>query len=119
MQEIIINGQATPIHFGMKAVNEFTKQQGTDFAENVTTSVAVGSLDSIVTLTATGLNEGARRSGSDKRYTEDEVWDIFDEDPHLIVEVSQIFVDSIVPLTEKLGDMSKNGQGPTMGGKKK
>ena len=110
MREIIINGQAVPIHFGMKAVNEFTKQQGTDFSDTVTTSEAVGSLDSIVSLTATGLNEGARKSGSDKRYTEDEVWDIFDEEPHLIVEVSQIFVDSIVPLTDRLGDMSKNGQ---------
>lgn len=109
MREIIINGQAAPIHFGMKAVNEFTKQQGSDFADNVTTSVAVGSLDSIVTLTATGLNEGARRTGLDRRYTEDEVWDIFDDEPHLIVEVSQIFVDSIVPLTDKLGGMSKNG----------
>ena len=110
MREIIINGQTAPIHFGMKAVNEFTKQQGTDFGDAVTTSEAVGSLDSIVSLTATGLNEGARKTGSDKRYTEDEVWDIFDEEPHLIVEVSQIFVDSIVPLTDRLGDMSKNGQ---------
>lgn len=109
MNEIIINGQATPIHFGMKAVNKFTKLQGSDFAENVTTSVAVGSLDSIITLTATGLNEGARRSGSDKRYTEDEVWDIFDDEPQLILQVSQIFVDSIVPLTDKLGGMG-NGQ---------
>lgn len=108
MQEIIINGQATPIHFGMKAVNEFTKQQGSDFAENVTTSVAVGSLDSIVTLTVSGLNEGARKSNLDRRYTEDEVWDIFDDEPQLILEVSQIFVDSIVPLTDKLGGMSKN-----------
>lgn len=119
MKEITINGQAVPIHFGMKAVNEFTKQQGSDFAENVTTSAAVGSLDSIVSLTATGLNEGARKSGSDKRYTEDEVWDIFDEEPQLILEVSQIFVESIVPLTDKLGEMSKNGRGPTTGRKRK
>lgn len=108
MREITINGQAVPIHFGMKAVNEFTKSQGSDFAENITTSVAVGSIDSIVTVTAVGLNEGARRSGSDKRYTEDEVWDIFDDEPRLILEVSQIFVDSIIPLTERLGEMSKN-----------
>lgn len=109
MKEIIINGQVTSIHFGMKAVNEFTKQQGSDFADNITTSVAVGSLDSIVTLTASGLNEGARKSGSDKRYTDDEVWDIFDDEPHLILEVSQIFVDSIAPLTDKLGSMG-NGR---------
>ena len=119
MTEIIINGKAIPIHFGMKAVNEFTKQQGSDFAENVTTSVAVGDLDSIVTITAVGLNEGARRSGAEKRYTEDEVWDIFDDEPHLILEVSKIFVDSIVPLTDKLGGMAKNGRSPATNGRKK
>lgn len=110
MKDIIINGEATPIHFGMKAVDEFTKRQGTEFSDTVTTSEAVGSLDSIVALTATGLNEGARKSGIFKKYTEDMVWDIFDDEPHLILEVSQIFVDSIIPLTDKLGDMSKNGR---------
>lgn len=110
MREIIINGQAAPIHFGLKAIDQFTKQRGSDFGENVTTSDAVGNIDSIVTLTATGLNEGARRTGTDRRYTEDDVWDIFDDEPHLILEVSQIFIDSIVPMTDKLGDMSKNGQ---------
>lgn len=110
MKEIIINGQATPIHFGMRAVDEFTKRQGTDFEDNATTSEAIGSLDSIVALTATGLNEGARKSGLDRRYTDDDVWDIFDEEPHLVLEVSQIFIESIVPLTDKLGGMSKNAE---------
>ncbi|GAB0481655.1 hypothetical protein KML24007_04010 [Alistipes indistinctus] len=119
MTEIIINGQPVPIHFGMKAVNEFTKQQRTDFSDAITTTEAVGSIDSIVGLTVTGLNEGARKSGIFKQYTEDMVWDIFDDEPHLILEVSQIFVDSIVPLTDKLGGMSKNGRGPTTDGKKK
>lgn len=110
MKEIIINGQPTPIHFGMKAVDEFTKRTGGDFADTVTTSQAVGSLEAIVTLTATGLNEGARKSGSDRRYTEDDVWDIFDDEPNLILTVSEIFVESITPLTDKLGDISKNVQ---------
>lgn len=110
MKEITINGKATPIHFGMRAVAEFTKRQGSDFAENITTTAAVGSIDSIVALTAVGLNEGARRSGSERRYTEDDVWDIFDEEPHLVLKVSQLFVESISPLTEKLGGMVKNGR---------
>ena len=110
MKEITINGKATPIHFGMRAVAEFTKRQESDFAENITTTAAVGSIDSIVALTTVGLNEGARHSGSERRYTEDDVWDIFDEEPHLVLEVSQLFVESISPLTEKLGGMVKNGR---------
>ena len=51
MKEITINGKATPIHFGMKAIAEFTKRQESDFAENITTTAAVGSIDSIVALT--------------------------------------------------------------------
>jgi hypothetical protein len=42
MKEIIIKGTPTPIHFGMKAVDEFTKRSGGDFAENVTTTVEIG-----------------------------------------------------------------------------
>lgn len=110
MKEITIKGTATPIHFGMRAINEFTKRQESDFAESVTTTAAVGSIDSIVALTTVGLNEGARRSGSERRYTEDDVWDIFDDEPHLVLEVSQHFVESIAPLTEKLGGMVKNGR---------
>lgn len=41
MKEITINGKATPIHFGMRAVAEFTKRQESDFAENITTTAAV------------------------------------------------------------------------------
>ncbi len=108
MTEIIIKGTPTPIHFGMKAVDEFTKRSGGDFADNVTTTEAVGNVESIVALTAVALNEGARKNGNEKRYTEDDVWDIFDDDPALILRVSEIFVESIVPLTDKLGDLSKN-----------
>jgi hypothetical protein len=110
MKEIIIKGEPTPIHFGLKAVDEFTKRTGGEFEDNVTSTDAIGNIESIVALTTVALNEGARRSGSTKRYTEDDVWDIFDDDPALILRVSEIFVESIVPLTEKLGDLSKNVQ---------
>lgn len=119
MQELIIAGHACPLHFGLRAVNEFTKQQGSDFAQTVGTTEALGSLDSIVALTVTGLNEGARRSASDRRYTEDEVWDIFDEEPQLILTVSEIFMEAVAPLTDKLGDLAKNGKRPTKGSLKR
>lgn len=109
MKEIIIQGTPHPIHFGLRAIDEFVRQRGAEFGQTVASTNALGSLDSIVALTATGLNEGARRAGSDRRYTEDEVWDIFDEEPSLILAVSELFVESIAPLTDKLGDLSKTG----------
>jgi hypothetical protein len=112
MTEIIINGQPTPSHFGMKAVDEFTKRTGGEFEDNVTSTDAIGNIESIVALTTVALNEGARRSGADKRYTEDDVWDIFDDDPALILRVSEIFVESIIPLTERLGNLAKTDDKP-------
>jgi len=47
------------------------------------------------------------------------VWDIFDEEPSLILAVSELFVESIAPLTDKLGDLSKNGKRPTTGSRKR
>lgn len=110
MKEILVNGKVLPIHFGLKAINEFTKLQNGDFHDTVTTTNSLGNLDSIVTLAASGLNEGARRSKSDIRYTEDEVWDLFDENPKLILEVSEIFMEAVIPLTDKLGALSPNAQ---------
>ena len=106
MKEIIIQGTPHPIHFGLRAIDEFVRQRGAEFGQTVASTNALGSLDSIVALTATGLNEGARRAGSDRRYTEDEVWDIFDEEPSLILAVSELFVESIVPLTDMLSMVS-------------
>ena len=113
MKEIIVNGAALPIHFGMKAINEFSKSQGIDFSETATSTEFSGSIETIVALTVSGLNEGARRSGKEVRYTEESVWDMFDEDPGIILEISEIFVESIVPLTDKLGGMIKNDKRPT------
>ena len=115
MKEIIIHGTSRPIHFGLRAIHEFTRQRGADFASTVSSAEALSTLDSIVALTATGLNEGARRAGDDRRYTEDEVWDLFDEDPTLILTVSDLFVESISPLTDRLGEMARTdtvSQGP-------
>ena len=89
MKEITIQGVAHPLHFGLRALCDFTKAQDTDFDTTVTSAQALGSLDSIVGLTVTGLNEGARRTNSDRRYTEDEVWDFFDDEPELILGSGQ------------------------------
>ena len=59
MKEIIIHGTPRPIHFGLRAIHEFTQERGADFASTVSSAEALSTLDSIVALTATGLNEGA------------------------------------------------------------
>ena len=113
MKEIIYQGKALPIHFGMRAINEYVKLQGTEFGDVVTSTNSLANLDSIVTLTTSGLNEGARKSGSTERYTEDDVWDMLDEDPTIILKVSEIFIEAVVPLTDKLGALSPNSN-PTV-----
>ena len=56
-------------------------------------------------LTMEALNEGARRSGLTTRYTEDEVWDMLDDEPALIPRLYELFAESITPLTDRLGDI--------------
>lgn len=119
MREITIQGIVHLIHFGLRSLCDFTKAQNADFESTISSAQAFGSLDSIVGLTVTGLNEGARRINSDRRYTEDEVWDFFDDEPELILAVSEIIMESITPLTDKLGDISKNGKRPTKGSRKR
>ncbi len=110
MKEIIYQGTAYPIHFGIKAINNYIKLQGKEFEEGVTTTNSLANLESIVSLTVSGLNEGARKSQSNKRYTEDFVWDLFDDEPTLILTVSEMFIEAIVPLTDKLGGLVPNAQ---------
>ena len=119
MKEIIIQGSPRPIHFGLRAIDEFVKPRGAEFGQTVASTAALGSLDSIVALPATGLNEAARRAGSARRYTADEERDNFDATPSLNLAVSVLFVESIAPLTDKLGDLSKNGKRPTTGSRKR
>ncbi len=113
MKEIIYQGKALPLHFGMKAINSYTKLQGTSFESAATSTLPVSNIESIVSLTTSGLNEGARKSGIDKRYTEDDVWDIFDEEPTLIITISELFIEAIAPLTDKLGSLAPKNESPT------
>jgi len=103
MNEIIYQGNALPLNFGMKVISNYVKAQNSSFEEAVTTTNPISTIESIVTITTLGLNEGSRRSGSDKRYTDDDVWDMFDDDPELLGKVSGIFMEAITPLTDKLG----------------
>ena len=109
MNEIIYQGKPLPIHFGLKTIYEFTKLNGTSFEEAVTTTNIGGDMGSVIFLAISGLNEGSRKSGSDKRYTQNDIFDMFDDEPNLIMTVANIFMEAIIPLTEKLGALKPKG----------
>lgn len=113
MEELIIQGKPHPIHFGLKTLNRFAKSQREEFSDVLTAKNALASFDSIVDLTCLALNDGAQRSGSDNRFSEDDVWDIFEQEPDLILVVSEKFVESITPLAERIGNLPKNLKRPT------
>ena len=113
MAEITINGKAYPIHFGLKTLNHFAVMRGEEFSDILTAKNALASFDAIVELAVIGLNDGAVRAGSDHRFTENDVWDIFEEEPELILIVSEMFVESITPLADRIGKISKNSKRPT------
>ena len=64
----------------------------------------LASLDDIVGLIHTGLNEGARKAGIEERLTITEVWDMCEEDPKAILVAADIFQQSINVCLEKLGE---------------
>lgn len=104
MAEITINGKTYPIHFGLRAINEHAKNTKFSFEQMTTSNDALASLDDIVGLIHTGLNEGARKAGSEERLTITEVWDMCEEDPKAILVAADIFHESINACLEKLGE---------------
>lgn len=94
--------ESLPIHFGLRAINQHAKNNKFDFNQMVTTQDAVASLDDIVELITTGLNDGARRADTKKSYTVDEVWDMCEEYPQAIIDAADIFGRSINVCIEKL-----------------
>ena len=104
MAEITINGKTHPIHFGLRAINEHAKNTKFSFEQMTTSGDALASLDDIVGLIHTGLNEGARKAGIEERLTITEVWDMCEEDPKAILVAADIFQQSINICLEKLGE---------------
>ena len=102
MRTITYNGKDYPIHFGLRAINQFARQTGGNFSDIITTSEAITAIDAIIQIGVLGLNEGARREGDEPCFSEDELWEWCDEDPTLILQIADIFVESIKPLSEKL-----------------
>jgi len=107
MKEILIKGVATPVNFSLRVINNFARKYGMEFQSAMEGGNNMGSalLDHLASLTMEALNEGARRSGLTTRYTEDEVWDMLDDEPALIPRLYELFAESITPLTDRLGDI--------------
>lgn len=123
MAEIIVKGKPLPIHFGMRAITKYTKRSNRDFHDVVTSTESLSSIETLADITVMGLNEGARRcrpahgdnsSDDNRRYTTDDVWDMFDDEPNLILKVSEIFIESITPMIKELGGLAKNAQPTAM-----
>ena len=109
MDIIEINGQQHPIHFGLRAVNEFAKRTGISFGAVVAGQTSVdGTLDNIVTLAEIGLNEGQKKLGVEHPdvWTEDDVWEVIDDDPTILLKVADIFSSEVKPLIDKLDGVS-------------
>lgn len=114
MKELIINGRTLPIHFGIKVIHEYCKRNQVEFDQALQQDNPLSSLETLVSVTTIGLNEGARRSGSQERYTEDDVWDMIDERVQLIQEIGELLSEAIHPQVERLGTMAHHpNQSPT------
>lgn len=105
-------GRELPVHFGIRAINEFSKDQSLTFADTINGS-GVDSLERVIKIAVVGLNEGARRAGAPERFTEDNVWDMVDDEPELIIRIGEIFMESVQPLMDKLGAKAEDFRTPT------
>lgn len=111
MSGITYNGKTYPVHFGLRAINQFAKDTGANFNKVVTAEEAVTAIDAIVKLGVLGLNDGARKAGAynpSDAFTEDDVWDMCDDDPSIVLRLADIFLESIRPLNEKLDGLVPN-----------
>lgn len=105
MREIIVKGKALPIHFGMRVIHEYCKANQVEMDKALQQENPLAALETLVAIATIGLNDGARRSGLEKRYSEDEVWDMLDERIGLVVEIGEILAEAIHPHVEQLGSV--------------
>lgn len=104
MQEIIINGKPTPIHYGMRVFKNIAQQQQASVGEVIVAaqqivesnlSVAVDGLSLLINASVTALNEGARRSNLETRYSEDDVVDMIDDDHTLLSRFLELLNEAV------------------------
>ena len=95
LHEIIVKGQPLPIAYATKVFNQLSNsiQAKHSFEESITTPTI--DMNEVVELTALALNEGARKSKIDKRYTFDEVIDMIDDEPSLYGIIFDLYNEGV------------------------
>lgn len=100
LQQFTTNGRTFPVNFGIRALASTADQLGlkldTLAREAIVPDMPFGRLIEIVaTVTAEAMTDGARKSGTPKHYTSDDVVDLLDEDPALLSVLLTMFRQSI------------------------
>ena len=106
MEYIKYKEKQLPIHFGLKTLAVVSEKRDIDFGEIVTSKESLTSMSFIAEVAKQGLNDGARRDGDIKNYSVDDVWDMFDDEPSMIVEITNIFGQAIEIASKKLGSLN-------------
>lgn len=108
-REIIINGKPHPIAFGMRAQKEAAKIIGADFQNTLSGEIdPEKGFDLMLAVARVALNEGARKSGSTVRFSEDNIVDMMDDDPTFMEQIQEMFSESQNVDTEKLGELGES-----------
>jgi hypothetical protein len=113
MEEVIIKGKPCPVHFGLRAISRYGQKHGIDFAELISTPELFSSFEGFAEIGAMGLNDGARKARLGVRYTEEQMWDIFDDEPRVLLDIIQIFMRNVFPKLEELGNLTNNPNAPS------
>lgn len=114
MNYVKIDGEDTPIRFGIKTFNTLGKEYGKTLGEifqlatdsaaknkavdpTDTSELSLVSevLDMVLNLSVIALNEGARREKTGKQWTIDDVVDAVDDNVGLYAELQALFVQSL------------------------
>lgn len=94
------NGREYPVNFGIRALAATADALGLTMDSLVQNAampeLSMGRMIEMLTVvTAEAMTDGARRSGTPHRYTDDDVVDLLDEDPELLPVLLTLFRESI------------------------
>lgn len=99
MQEITAQGRQLPILFGIRTLELLAQARQSTLGDIIgkiqasPADVAVN-FSLIIDASTVALNEGARRSGRDERYTSDDVVDMIDDAPELMPTLAKYLGES-------------------------
>lgn len=104
MKYITVNGNELPFSFGMKALSVFASKNGVSFDNAINDGNVFKQLDMLVPAVTIALNDGARKTGISTRYKDEDIWDMLDNEPNLLVKMTELITSSISAFTDKLGN---------------